>query len=55
MLDHYRGAFGNDKGLVLDEYRRVNIEIKQSKRETAGYKKMESKAVDRAKIMTVLR
>ena len=38
MLDHYRGAFGNDEELVLDEYRRENIETKGLKRDSAGYK-----------------
>ena len=55
MLDLYRGAFGNDEGLVLDEYRRENIETKGTKRDSVGYKQMESKAINRAKGMALLR
>ena len=51
MLNHYRGAFENDEGLILDEYIRENIETKGSKRDSAGYKQMESKAINRAKGM----
>ena len=28
MLEHYRGSFGKDEGLVLEEYWRAGIEIK---------------------------
>ena len=38
MLDLYRGAFGNDEELVLDEYRIENIQTKGTNRDSVEYK-----------------
>ena len=55
MLNHYRGAFGNVEGLVLGGYRRENTETEKPKRDFAGYTQIESKAINRAKGMALLR
>ena len=57
MLEYYRGSFGKDKGLILEEYRRSGIEIKS---DTIDYnsgihKRMEEKAKQRTEGMVLLK
>ena len=45
-MEHYRGSFGKDKGLVLEECRRAGVEVKTEDidRNSGIYKRMEEKA-----------
>ena len=57
MLEHYRGSFGKDEGLVLEEYRRARIEIKADTIDSNSiiHKWMEEKAKQRAEGMVLLK
>ena len=57
MLEHYRGLFGKDEGLVLEEYRRAGIETKSDTIDCNSgiHKRMEEKAKQRTKRMVVLK
>ena len=57
MLEHYRGLFGKDEGLVLEEYRRAGIETKSDTIDCNSgiHKQMEEKAKQRTERMVVLK
>ena len=57
MLEHYRGSFGKDEGLVLEEYRRAGIETKSDTIDCNSgiHKQMEEKAKQRTERMVVLK
>ena len=50
-MEHYRGSFGKNKGLVLEEYRRAGVKVKADKLDynLEIHKQMEDKAKQRAK------
>ena len=56
-MEHYRGSFGKDGGLVLKEYRRAEVEVKTEDidRNSGIHKRMEEKAKQRTEGMVLLK
>ena len=57
IIEHYKIYFGNDEGLVSEEYRRVGINVKDIEldRRSTIYKLVESKVVGIVNSMVLIK
>ena len=55
MIRHYQGSFGDDIGLIRDEYRRQGLDGEKEDRRSDSWPKMEKLSIDRAQGMAFLR
>ena len=55
MIKHYEGSFGDDVGVIKDEFRRENIDSKKELKDDTKWKGMDKYSIDRTQEMAFLR